>query len=245
MPTSGTSQSNGLPVKTKRFSFTKVRLVFMALWKLIARKQATSQPSNLFLHCNQTPLDVFIDVLVNKNMSRLIRFGKATQRELSEAWEQLFTEYCEISGSPQYQHMLNLLRQIGGMKSKILSVQLCITVLNSRYSSKCQKTLKSFGYNFHFDADDSVSYLKDLKAVATKIKSTEFALEQAEKEYKKLIEKTDEKVTEKQFDEAIIELSKYMGYRVDRKQVTVTEYVYMTRRMTKEYESRINKNKAR
>jgi len=245
MPISGKSQSSGPEVKTKPYSFTRVLLVFMALWNLIVRKQRRSIPSSLFIHANQTPLDVFIDCLVNKNLVRLVRAGKATSRELSEAWEQLFSEYCELSGSPKYQHMLNLLRQMGGMKSKILSVKLCITVLESRHSEKCIQVLKRFGYKHHFNPGDQEAYYKDLKAVATKIKSTELALDQAEKEYTKLIEKTGEKITEQQFDEALLDLSKYMGYRIDKHQITVAEYVLMIKRMNKEYELRLNKSRAK
>jgi len=36
-----------------------------------------------------------------------------------------------------------------------------------------------------------------------------------------------------------------MGFRIDKKQITVTEYVYTSKRMSKEYELMLNKRRGK
>ena len=214
----------------------------MGLWKLIVRKPLSSTPSNLYIRCRETPLDVFIDVLVNKNLNRLVRFGKATQKQINYAWEALFSEYCEISGTPQFQRLLSLTKEIGSHQSKLLTIQLCTKVLGYRYSQRCVLTLKRLGYNYKFNIQDPAGYVKDLKSVFTKSKTTELALDQALNEYQKLLNSSGgSQLTEDHFEKILVELSKFMGFRIDRKQVTVSEYVAILKRREREIDVLLGK----
>jgi len=198
----------------------------------------------MYTRCSQTPLDVFIDALVNKNLSRLVIYGKATYKQINDAWEQLFTEYCELSGSPQYQRLVNLSREIGGLQSKLLSIRLCVKVLGYRYSTRAVSTLRRFGYNYKFNLQDPEGYLRDIKAVMTKSKSVEIALDQSLVEYDKLLKESDGKnLTEDYFQKALVELSKFMGFRVNAREVTVSEYVAMIKRREREIQLSLNQNK--
>lgn len=231
------SRLSGLLIRVRKFFFTGIRMGLSVLWKSITRKQGNKPLSSLYLHTRETPLEVFIDALVNKNLSRLIKYGRASQRQLAEAWETLFAEYCEISGSTQYQRLINLTKEIGSLQSKLLSIQVSIRVLGFRYSSKSISTLARFGYKYRFDIQDPESYTRDVKSVLLKSKSVELALDQSLVEYQKLISSTDEKpLTEEYFEKALVELSKFMGFRVDPRQVTVSEYVAMLKRREKEIE---------
>lgn len=195
----------------------------------------------LFTRCSQTPLDVFIDALVNKNLDRLVIYGKATQKQISDAWELLFTEYCEISGSPQYQRLVHLLRTIGSTRAKLLSVRACIAVLSHRYSERSVQTLRLFGYKYSFNVNDKISYANDLKSLEQKIKTSELSLIQTEKEYYELLNESENSNDDNYFPQTLIELSKYMGFRINPREITVSEFVLMQKRMLKEYE--IIKNK--
>lgn len=239
--------SNGLPPNGLQWrilkSFSSVtRKGFSALWQLMIRKRHNKPLSNLYTRCSSTPLDVFIDALVNKNLGRLVIYGKATQKQINDAWELLFTEYCEISGSPQYQRLVNLTREIGGLQSKLLSIRLCVKVLGYRYSAMAVSTLKRFGYNYKFNPLDAEGYVRDLKAVMTKSRSVEIALDQSLAEYEKLLKESDGKsLTEEGFQRVLIELSKFMGFRVNAKEVTVSEYIAMIKRRELEVEHLLRK----
>lgn len=242
MTTSNGLPSNGLQWRILKSFSSVTRKGFSALWQLMIRKRHNKPLSNLYTRCSQTPLDVFIDALVNKNLGRLVIYGKATHRQINDAWELLFTEYCEISGSPQYQRLVNLSREIGGLQSKLLSIRLCVKVLGYRYSSRAISTLRRFGYNYKFNPQDPEGYLRDIKAVMTKSKSVEIALDQSLAEYDKLLKESDGKnLTEDYFQKALVELSKFMGFRVNAREVTVSEYVAMIKRREREIEYLLSK----
>jgi hypothetical protein len=202
----------------------------------------------LYTRCRETPLDVFIDVLVNKHMIRLVHHGKATQCQINEAWEILFTEYCELSGSPQYLKLLNLTREIGALQTKLLTIQLCIRVIGFRNSQKCVATLRRFGYNYKFNPQDPEGYVKDLKAVITKSKSAELALDQALSSYEKMFaESNGNHLTEDHFVTVLVELSKFMGFRINPREITVSEYIAIIKRREREIEllgKKVTKEKA-
>lgn len=242
MTTSNKLPSSGLLRRILKFLSSGIRKGLSALWQLITRKHRNKHLSNLYTRCSQTPLDVFIDALVNKNLGRLVIYGNASRREINEAWELLFTEYCEISGSPQYQRLVNLSREIGGLQSKLLSIRLCVKVLGYRYSARAVTTLRRFGYNYKFNLQNPEGYVRDIKAVMTKSKSVEIALDQSLAEYDKLLKESDGKnLTEDYFQKALVELSKFMGFRVNAREVTVSEYVAMIKRREREIEYLLSK----
>lgn len=223
-------------LKTKLCLFTRQAASFI-LPRRMTNRHKKNHLSNLFTQPNQTPLDVFIDVLINHNLNRLIRTGKAKLRDLAEAWEILFTEYCELSGSPQYIKIFNLSRQIGQQQSKILAIDLCIQVLSIRYSAACVTTLRKQGYNYKFDINNMANYNNDLNTVKIKSKTVRLTLEQALLAYQKLIsENTGKQLTAQYFETQLVELSKFMGFRLNPKEITVSEYIAVLKRMEKEIE---------
>ena len=76
----------------------------------------------------------------------------------------------------------------------------------------------------------------------TKSKSVEIALDQSLAEYDKLLKESDGKnLTEDYFQKALVELSKFMGFRVNAREVTVSEYVAMIKRREREIEYLLSK----
>jgi hypothetical protein len=133
--------------------------------------------------------------------------------------------------------MVSLTKEIGSLQSKMLAINLCIRVLTYRYSYKCVQTLKRFGYNYTFSIADPVQYWKDLEAVIKKSKSSELALDRALNEYKLLFSKSEDNApTYDVFQNNLVELSKYMGFRINAKEVTVSEYVAIVKRREREIE---------
>lgn len=241
MKISNPLQSGSQLSKIKSYISTKLWKVLMPLllWK---KRPFSTKPSNLYHRCSETPLDVFIDCFVNKNLMRLVKFGKANAKQVNEAWEELFTDYCEILGSPQYSRMVALIKDIGGLQSKMLAINLALRVLSVRYSYKCVQVLRKFGYNYKFSISDPDAYFKDLETVQKKSKSSELALDRALLEYKALFEKSEgEAPTYEVFQKNLVELSKYMGFRINPKEVTVSEYVAIIKRREREIE--LNKRK--
>jgi len=194
---------------------------------------------NIYRHCSELLLDKFIDCVVDKDYNSLLKYGSAPDEMLIRAWDQIYAEFSEISGSPSYKLMANLSKEIGYLEAKILSISLCLDVLKRRPDVGCIKTLRNYGYNYVFDITDVEEYTLALEAIAVRMGAVRIALTQKRNEYNTQINSLSGKeVTRDDFLKIIATLTKYMGFRIDSRQVTVSEYV--SYRKLYEQESEIN-----
>jgi hypothetical protein len=156
-------------------------------------------------------LDEFIDCLVNGNLRRLARSGNPTDEELQAAWEMLYSEYAERSGSTSHVYMFSLIKSISVLRAKLMAVQNTVQSGNVEALSK-------------------LGYTGDLKKIIARVKLESVELQGKEKELKKIQESASgEKASENDFTRWIISVSKFMGYRIDRHEVTVAEFLEMNR----------------
>src|SRR5574343_1820882 len=176
-------------------------------------------PANIYRHCSELPLYIFIDCLVNKNLAKLIRSGEATARELLAAWDGIFYEYCDISGSTDYRVYFLLSKEIGFLKSKILAIQVSLDCLRLRPSEKAVNVLRGFGYSYPFDYTNPESYQADIARVESKAKTHQVTLRIKEKEMEK-ITAAGERITERDFDQLRTNIWIHYKLRVDNHQVS-------------------------
>lgn len=221
----------GQKVRAKLPSFTAFRLAFTRLWTAIAPKPKTSPLSNLYQACNECPLDVFFDCLVDGKLERLVKFGKATQKELAEAWEKIWFEYCDLTGNPEYRNMLTLIRDVSYLENKMLTIRLCLQKIIHTPDEKCISILVKYGYRQKFDHSDPVKFYQDIQMVINQSKTIEIEILQKRKEIEKQKEVKHGKITAGYFDQMLLTMSKYMGYRLDRKILTVSEYALIVKMM--------------
>lgn len=201
-----------------------IRIAFSFAW-FNRKKKATHK--NIYTKCNELPLDRFIDILLYNNFSRLIIKGSVkNDLILKSIWENIYSEYCEISGSDHYKKIFNLIRDIKALESKLLSLNICIIILSGKYSFYCVTTLKKLGYNYKFDTNDIESYTKDMQSLSNASKMISLTIKQKQKEYDEFIKKseTGDKLTEESFYSQLSHLSKFCGYQIKASQTTVLEY---------------------
>lgn len=208
----------------------------MRLWMLSAPKPQKSYPSNIYQHANELPLIKFIDCLVNKNFKCLVKTGTATQKEILSAWDNIYSEYCDLSGSPQYKSLMLLNREIGFLRSKILTIKLCLGVLILRPSQSAITQLRAYGYAYPFNYEDKVSYFKDLSTVGNKSKSHELALELKIKDLEKMNMKS-EPVTEQTFTGILVTLSNHYHRNISAREITVSEFATIRKAYDDEIEA--------
>lgn len=178
--------------------------------------------SNLFYQCSDTPLQVFIDCLCHKRFERLIRSGKPTKDEILNAWNELFTEYCDLSGSNEMNEVLQLTKKIGVMQSKLNAIALSVVVLSHKDSEIAKGNLKSLGFNYDFDQ----ALVDDLQCVIATAKSYEIELISLQKRYEALTAKGGKStITEAYFKRILVDLSKFMGFQLKATTTTVEEFL--------------------
>ncbi len=183
--------------------------------------------------CSNITMDKFIDCLCNQNYSCLVISGKYSELEISENWQNVFYEYCDLSNSTHYKSMLISFKNLGITEAKITAVNLCLVVLSYQYNQECVDILRKYGYDYDFNDADKESYLKDLEAVQTISKGALINLDAEKKNLERLMGNNNAKTKESDFDKTFIVLSKYMGYPVKKNITTVSEYCSMIKMINK------------
>jgi hypothetical protein len=208
----------------------------LGLSKSDARNSSILHPLNLYQHCSDLPLCIFIDCLCNSNLRRLIKKGSASQKEILAAWDQIYSEYCDLSGAPGYRIYFILTKEIGFLRSKILSIKCCIQTLLIRPSEKSINQLRAYGYAYPFNFEDQEGYQKDIRMVAMKSKSVELAYELKVREFEKLKSSESELLTEQKFREIIVELENDRHIQLDVRTTTVSDFAAIRKAYTEKQE---------
>lgn len=159
---------------------------------------------------------MFIDCDVNGNLRRLSE--TATDDELVEIWGRICEEYSQITGGNKFSYVFGVTKKVYLLKSKLISAKCCFELSQD----EALVNLKKLGYKGNIE-----------KIVAI-IKRETIELEGAEKELKNLT-KEQKKSTEGDYISWIVSVSKHMGYHIDRKTITVYEFLEMSKQMEKEY----------
>jgi hypothetical protein len=192
----------------------------------------------LYHHCNDLPLSVFITCSVDRIYTGLVNYGHAKSAQLQQAWEQIYSEYSEKTGSNTYKLLINLSRDIGYLETKQYVIAICLKVLQHRPEAKCIKILHDYGYKFQFDISDPLKYVSDINTVASKTGAISLAIEQKKAELLNSTKKLNQKeLTRDHFDMIIASISKYMARYIDRDQTTVSEFISYRKLYEQEMES--------
>ncbi|MDR1553889.1 MAG: hypothetical protein LBS69_10595 [Prevotellaceae bacterium] len=171
---------------------------------------------NISSKCSEVTLDAFIDCLLNGNLQRLAK-TEATEAELQAAWEQLYTEYCEMSGDRQHVYYFTLYRAMYYLKLKLHLAQSLLLLENP-------EQLEQLGYK------------GGAKQIIAKIKFDTVNLQAKEKELTKLTDKQTGTIKESDFDDWIVSVGKYLGYQIRRKEMLLSEFLSANKAMIRENE---------
>jgi hypothetical protein len=172
---------------------------------------------------------------LNENYRRLLKLPAiepppdeqaAADRIAQEAWGHLYQDYVKQSGGKKNRYFFTLYRRIALLDTKIKAAAL---ILKESFPDEDKTTLLN-----------KVNYTGNIKGIVMKIKRDSVLLSGAITEWNKAKEgKSEEAMTERDFTRWMVSVSKFMGYRIDRHNVTVTEFLEMNR----EREESINDKK--
>lgn len=193
--------------------------------------QTTSTPQQVWDNC-ELPLWNFIQVIVTNSLTPLIRNGNPTDQQLAEAWNNIFTEYCDIYTSTNQTYVLQIQREIRYIESKLDIIQICIDRLKISYYEPAIAELREYGFDYPYTPDTMFEDLQNTVAeaqylvVQKGVKEGEYA--------KYLAENAKEEVKETDYDDILSELSKFQGYHLRSKDLSVREYVSIFNRYKKQ-----------
>lgn len=168
--------------------------------------------------CSEVTLDELMDCLFRGNLSRLTRSGEPSQEQLEAAWETLYEEFVRLTGGGKNSVFL-LSRKVSYMEAKLRCAALAVLVGGGAGG----EMLKAVGYAGGMErASDKMS--RDMFTLSEATRE----LEEAKKGAK------GEKELEQDFTRWVNAVSKYMGFRIDKKKVSVAEFVDMHAMMKQE-----------
>ena len=199
----------------------------MLSWMPTHPKEHPSQSFNLYRHAFDTPMSIFITCICDKNYSVLVRFGRATQEEIMSAWERIYTEYMDLSGSPQFRYAFNAIKEIGKLESRFLTLRTAHQVLSFQHSQKCISAIAAVGCPLDFgDEYGTKKYNDALNTLADRAKVASMQLERSRIEHKTMTDTNKNVVTmtREAFDQQLSILSKYVGFDLDPRNVTISRF---------------------
>lgn len=193
--------------------------------------------SEYYKSCSELPLYNFIKILVFNDLSYLIIKGKP--RNLHALWNDIFEEYVKLTGDEKQSELLMLYKETAFLSNKIFLVQSIVYSLRIQYSKELQDMLIKQGFRIDLNVKDLSSYQKKLDNVLTQLKKVQSDLDRRKEEIKK--HDTGEKVSESYYDEVLSELSKFQGYRLNSKEISVSEFVSIRNRYNKYVKDQLKK----
>ena len=176
-------------------------------------------------------MDKFIECLIYHKYHCLIVRGKPSEKELTEAWEGIWDEYCILSNQNNYKTVVMHLQSIALFERKILLIEMCLIILSRQYNETVIEILrKKLGFNYKFDINNPEEYIRDLQTVQRRKKNIEFSLSLEQTNYKNLVNKNkNNDITKKDFDTIFVSLNKHMkyGFKITPMNTSVSEYCAM------------------
>lgn len=171
--------------------------------------------------CETLKLSKFIDVIITGDLSHLGRLEDPEQ-----AWQDIYSEYVEMSQDQQSSRALTLANQISYYTNRINITNEAVGYLMQRgYVAEICDGLKQMGYRLPFSENNLQA---DLNRVLSLSKSDHVKLQHATEQYNKIVKTDAAKVTKFDWYQILSALAKYRQVAViSPDNITVTEYVAM------------------
>jgi hypothetical protein len=181
-----------------------------------------SKSSQLYQDCSKISLEIFIDCLIDNNLTGL---GEGTTQEREAAWDKIYLEFCNLSQSTNYNQVFELMKDINDNKAKITIVDNIVKHLQLRYDEELIDLLNIFALPCDITADDVEEILVEkLNVIVAYMKRWYPRLEQKEKELDELRSKNTGKMDRAYFDEILEIMSERKGYMIEASKITVSRF---------------------
>lgn len=164
--------------------------------------------------CHDIKMNAFIPILI----------GQVPQPTY---WEDLYSEYLSLRENRQSSFILDILKEIAHLQTKVFIIEQCVKVLANTYSRDLVNELKLCGPRGRFDWSNKEQYSNDLKGALTFAKKYISQYNRKQKDLEDYQKRNGGVITRKDFDIWAVTLGKFMGYRIDYDVVTVTEFCHM------------------
>jgi hypothetical protein len=197
----------------------------------IKRKIIASAPSyEVYSQCTDLPIYNFVKCSVSGDLKYLVKSGSPDN--LDEVWDKIKNEYAELCNDTSQAYLLNMVVKIDMLDKRLIIIQGIVDQLSKRRNEDLITMLQvELGFPFQY-----IDLETDLKNTITKAKFDLLTLKTLEAEYKAYLEenKGGKELTEQDYEEQMIMLSKWQQCKYTLRDTTVSEYVALINRFNAE-----------
>lgn len=192
----------------------------ISLGNIFKRKQAS-------LSCSSMTLDHFVDVL----------YGA---RPEPANWDHIFSEYQSLVKDEKSNYILSLLIQIATGENQIVLMNNALLAISARYNDSMAKALRLLFPRIKFTKN---TLKKDIETAINIMKSRHVKLNEAKSELERERKSSQSGKSDGKnaWISTLVTLSKYQGYQINIKTITVSEYCLILNNF-KDYQIAAKKN---
>ena len=168
-------------------------------------------------------LDRFLDVLFDKDYSRLIIKGEPPEEVLKEKWASIYLQYCEQVQEGSYNELFEKTRAIQEMNGKITLLDGIVQYLQMCHDADMVKIVNEMGIGLELTAADDAN--KKLKLVQGFIKRMILDMNELKKDVERIEGERKEGADMAYYEDWLTIMSKTYGYAVRAKDISVMQFV--------------------
>lgn len=173
--------------------------------------------------CDTLPLEVFISCVCDNDYTGM---GGASSDDNLFLWNACYEQYIVLRNQEDVGYNVMLCMEIEKMKYRYLSIQRGLELLRSICDMDIIHMLEREGFYYKFDPSDRESYFTDIHNAEKKSSRILFDIREKSTILSSIGDaSTSEKITRDWFDREMAALSKNYGFRINKKDITVSEYV--------------------
>lgn len=171
-------------------------------------------------------MNQFRACIERSDLNALVIKGEAKAEEISEAWANIFYEYCDLIGASETRYRIKLAAEINFEKKKNDCIGTWLKILELYYSEKIVSALRILDIDYDLNPDDPEQYLADIKQIQGELNLNRLIVRIKEAEYKAIQEEesSTETMDERYFDKMFFRINNYARREAVNGMTMVTAY---------------------
>lgn len=195
-----------------------------------------------YTSCSDLPLANFIKILVNENYSQLYSESAKfihKQVDLQSIWASIFNEYNELSKNKQAIHVFGLYKAITILNNKLYIISSSLRILEKTKTIEGYEELgQILRSHLQIPYQYKENFAKELELSISAAKRLVIERDQHLKDYEEINKDDGKKVTEQDYENLLTELGKFMGFKIDKYQTMVSEFISYLNRLNLETDAK-------
>lgn len=184
--------------------------------------------------CNILPLFIFMNCLCDEDYELLSDDPEVDKVAL---WRSINDQYSDLVETNRTRAHNALVKELVMAQSQLQVIHSAVHILRIVPDESLITILKDTGNDFSFDHADVERYHKDLDRCLTRAKTLVLNIQDTERELKELSSGKNERYTRRDADQDLVSLSKFMGFPINDRDITVSRYAAIQNLFYKHLES--------